>query len=190
VTPDEKTHQLLLCETEHVNKQISSYMDLQIKLLTFVFAAIGGSLGLLFAVGPKPDSDRAAEILLVISLLGSFGILQSVITYGIALTHIDYKTNVLGPKWQKLLGLDYAPFGAAERFRTSPVKKPALMATFFLFFGSAIANVAVVVYLVPTAPKSGTWMCFGVATAAFMAGAALVSRLFLRPAMKAAGIVS
>lgn len=195
----EKECQLLLAETEHVNKQISGYMGLQIKLLAFVFAAFGGGLGLLFATSDKEISvDRPLKILVVLSLLGSFAILQTVITYGVVLTNIDYKTHVLGPKWQAILGLRYAPLDAAAWYGRSPVKKPTIIATIFLVFGAALANLALVTYLgiegfgrnCADEMKYEWGVRLAVVATGAMAVATVVSLFFLRPAMNAVGLLT
>lgn len=185
---EEKECQLLLSETEYVNQQISSYMDLQIKTLTFIFAAIGIGLGFLFGKEHAPTPEQVPAILIVISLVGSFGILQSVVTYGVALTYIDYKANVLAGKWQSLLGLDYSPLEAAERFRRSSVKRATLVATFLLFSGCIILDLGIPIYLIFTGWKVGGGTLVGSIAALCGALAALVSVGLIPRAMKTAGI--
>src|SRR6185295_6769344 len=101
----EMEFQLLLGEVEHANQQIGGYMDLQVKILGSLFSALGVGLGLLFAVGKTVSSVATAKVLVALSLVASFGVIQSSISYGIALGYMHYKTFILAPKLRELLKL-------------------------------------------------------------------------------------
>ena len=105
---DRREFDLLLNEKDHVDGQISSFLDLEIKILTFLFPALGVAIGWMFKADLLPAVK--AEILVGAAASACFGILLSIGTYATALAYIYYKTVVLGEKFQEILKLTEPPF--------------------------------------------------------------------------------
>lgn len=136
--------QLLLKEVEHADRQIGAYLDLQIKILGLVFTVVAACLGLLLASGPEPAlaPDDLAKLLAILAAVGSLGVLQSSITYGIALGYMHGKVEFLAPRLQALLELPHRPLQAIRAFRESPARLPVLLATAVLAVGVVILEAA------------------------------------------------
>ena len=106
MTNAEAELQVLLSEKEHADKQISSYLELQLKLLAFLLGAGSAALGFVFAKGEKILEPREiAIVILVTCVAGCVVMLQSVVTYGIALGYIHYKKSTLVPRLNVLFAL-------------------------------------------------------------------------------------
>ena len=122
--------QILVKELEHADKQISSYMDLQMKILGVVFTLLAASLGILFSTktGQTLTQENVSVVLGVISLLSSFGFLQTVINYGIALGYMYYKQCNIAPRLQRQIGLSDTPLQAITAFQQSPARLPVMIA--------------------------------------------------------------
>jgi hypothetical protein len=146
----EKEFELLLAETEYANKQITGYMDLQIRVNSFIFSALAAVVAALFAAQKSLEipGPTAAKVLLVLSLIGSFGVLQTAITYGTSLTYIDRKQSVLGPRLQRLLGLSYQPLDTVPSFTDTGVSKAVLFAAYFSTVGVTLLNFGGLCYCV------------------------------------------
>ena len=64
--------QVILKELDHADRQIASYLDLQMKILGFVFAFLGTSVGLTLVTeaGKALQPDSLAKLLAIISAVG------------------------------------------------------------------------------------------------------------------------
>jgi hypothetical protein len=118
---------LLLNEKNHVDDQIASFMDLQIKILTFLFPALGVALGWIFKQGNMLGPERAV-ILVGAVISACFGTLLSIGTYATALAYVYYKHVVLSKKFQEILNLPTSPFGT-KVWSSSPGGKVLTLAT-------------------------------------------------------------
>jgi hypothetical protein len=158
---DKLRFDLLLNEKDHVDGQISSFLDLQIKILTFLFAALAAAFGWIFRDGATASPNEAKALILVGTAISAcFGILLSIGTYAAAQAYIYYKTVVLGATFQEILRLREPPF-ATRLWSQSPGGKVLSVATgllwllVFLFtvwllaaawyFGTKLAHVLVLI---------------------------------------------
>jgi hypothetical protein len=142
-----KEFELLLAEADHSDEQIGSYMGLQTKQLGILFPAIGAIIAAVFAAKDGVLSDQnAAKALLTLSLIGSFGILQTSITYGSTLTYMHYKNEVLGPKLKALLNLHYKPLSIIDSFVKTGVNGAVFFATYFATLGITLLNFGLLCY--------------------------------------------
>ena len=161
MTPEEVELQILLSEKEHADKQIGSYLELQLKLLAFLLGAGSAGLGFVFARGDqllKPA--EIAIVILVACAAGCVVMLQSIVTYGIALGYIYYKKSILGPRLVTLFRLPASPLLAVRSFTESPARLPVFLASAFLTAVHAIATAALLVYAAGIAfmTKATYWM--------------------------------
>jgi hypothetical protein len=142
VTDKEFEFQVLLKELDHADKQISAFMDLQMKILGVVFTILAASLGLLLSTAPDKalTPHNLAKLLVVISAVGSFGVIQSTINYGIALGYMHNKLHFIAPRLQRLIGLAQPPLQAVTAFQESPARVPVLLATLGLAAGIFALN--------------------------------------------------
>jgi hypothetical protein len=145
MTDSELHFQLLTKELDHADKQISAYMDQQMKILGFVFAFLGTSMGLFLTVrtGDGLSPQNLASLLVLASGVGSFGVLQSVINYGIALGYMYDKECYIATRFQKLLNLNERPLFAVRAFRESPAQIPVLLSTLVIAVGVDVLNAAI-----------------------------------------------
>ena len=107
---------ILMSEKEQADKQIGSYLELQVKVHTFIFTAAAAAAGWIFAQnkgGLSSPEVRGAAVL-ALAFLGSFAILQGITVYGIVLGYIRYKNLVIGNRMKILLGLDRNPLMALQ----------------------------------------------------------------------------
>src|SRR5713226_5473380 len=92
---DEQLFRILSTEQQHIDKQIESMMDLQTKILAFLFPALAIATGwILTAPGRnEPHLSPAAEaaVLFTLDAVLCFGILLSVICYASAAEYTRYK---------------------------------------------------------------------------------------------------
>jgi hypothetical protein len=97
--------QVLLAEQKHIDTQIETMMDLQIKVLAILFPALAAIAGWVFGTDEKHllSCDAKGEVLLVIIAVMCFGILLSVICYNLAAEYSRYKAEVLGLHLGRLL---------------------------------------------------------------------------------------
>ena len=145
MTSQEMELQVLLKELEHADKQISSFMELQMKILGVVFTLLAATLGLLFTnkVGIKLEPQNIAILLVIISVVGSFGVMQSIINYGISLGYMHNKQDFISPRLKDLIKLKELPLQAVTAFESSPAKAPVLFATATVAAGIAVLNAVV-----------------------------------------------
>ncbi len=107
--------QVLLGEQKHIDAQIETMMDLQIKLLAVLFPAVAAAAGWLFGTDEKHILSPIAqgEVLLVLIAVMCFGILLSVICYSLSAEYSRYKSDVLGPRFQQVLNSNNSLDGRA-----------------------------------------------------------------------------
>lgn len=171
MTPQEAELQVLLSEKEHADKQIGSYLELQLKLLAFLLGAGSAGLGFVFARGDqflKPP--EAAIVIIVICIAGCVLMLQSVVTYGVALGYIYYKKSILGPRLAELLQLPASPLLSVKSFGESPARFPVFLASSLLAIIHAVATTALLIYAARTATAppwvfTGCWILLAVTIA-------------------------
>lgn len=182
---------LLVKELEHADKQISAYMDLQMKILGFVFTVLAAATGLLLStkVGERLDSRGLAQLLILVSAVGSFGVLQSSVNYGIALGYIYNKECYLAPRFQKLLMLPEKPLYAVRAFRASPARPPVMFSTLVVAIGIDVLNVALLRRVFMTRDLGGVTKGLAIA-AAILVGLVAVTQVWIGLAMKKTGVAS
>ncbi|HEV7220058.1 MAG TPA: hypothetical protein VGN39_14390 [Terriglobales bacterium] len=100
--------QVLLAEQRHIDAQIETMMDLEIKVLAFLFPALAAAAGWILGADEKHPLSKIAqgEVLLVLIAVMCFGILLSVICYCLSAEYSRYKSDVLGCRLQQLLNSD------------------------------------------------------------------------------------
>lgn len=133
----EMEFQLLVKELEHADGQVSSYLDLQMKILGLVFTVLAAGVGLLLTSRPDEamSANNLAKLLTIAAAVASFAVLQSSITYGIALGYMHAKVSNLAPRFQRLLSLSEPPLQAVLAFQSSPSRLPVFLATIVLAVG-------------------------------------------------------
>jgi hypothetical protein len=186
----EKEFQLLLAETEYANKQIGSYMGVQMKLLGILFPAIGAIIAVLFATEKDPvlSELNTAKALLTLSLIGSFGILQTSITYGSTLTYMHYKNKVLGPRLEALLKLGYKPLSTIDSFVKTGVSDAVFFATYLATLGITLLNFGLLCYCWRLAQcERGLRLAIGVGFAGVIGS--IAAQVRTRQAIKAVGLI-
>lgn len=191
VTDKEFEFQVLLKELDHADKQISAFMDLQMKVLGVVFTILAASLGLLLSTAPDKalTPHNLAKLLVVISVVGSFGVIQSTINYGIALGYMHNKVHFIAPRLQRLIGLDQPPLQAVTAFQESPARVPVLLATLGLAAGILALNTGVLWSAWNLAAENSlTQMLVG--GAALLIGFTALCQFMTWRAMKRIGIVA
>lgn len=147
MTKEEAEFQVLMSEKEHADKQISSYLELQLKLLAFLLGTGSAVLGFVFAKGDKSlKPPEIAVIILVACFAGCVLMLQSVVTYGIALGYIHYKKATLAPRLRDLFLLGHEPALSVKSFGDSPARYPVFMASGALALVHALATSALLTY--------------------------------------------
>jgi hypothetical protein len=130
----EKELEILLSEKEQADKQIGSYMDLQLKVHTVIFTAAAVAAGWIFTQskdGRPPSLEVRGAAALTLAYLGSFAVLQGTITYGIVLGYIRYKHLVVGRRMQELLKLPKNPLVAMQTISSSLSNRMVVASSFF-----------------------------------------------------------
>lgn len=146
MTPEEAELQVLLSEKENADKQIGSYFELQLKLLTFVLGVGSAGLGFVFARGDKLlKPTEVAIVIIVICIAGCVTMLQCIVTYGVALGYIYYRQTILGPRLAELFHLPSSPLLATRSFDESPARFPVFLASLALAIIHALATVALLI---------------------------------------------
>jgi hypothetical protein len=122
---------LLLSEKEQADKQIGSYLELQIKTYAFIFTAATVGAGWMFAQndGAFASGPMRGVVSLTLAFLISFATLQGVSNYGIVLGYIKYKNLVIGPRMQALLRLRVNPLGALKTIASSRSNRVVVMSS-------------------------------------------------------------
>jgi hypothetical protein len=183
----EREFQLLLAETEHANKQIGSYMDLQIKLIGFLFSALGAFVAILFAA--SLSSSNMAKAFLTISLIASFGVFQTAITYGTALSYIGYKAKILAPRLKELLQLGYQPLEAVRAFTSAGVSRAVFFSTCFVMAGITFLNLCLLRYCWELAGDNEGGIKFGIIVALIWVVGTVVAQILMGRALQRIGVV-
>jgi hypothetical protein len=144
----EKEFALLLAEAEYADKQIGNYQGIQTKQLGILFPAIGAVVAVVFAAEKEAglSPTNTAMVLLTLSFIGSFGILQTAITYGSILPYVHYKNEVLGPKLKSLLNLSYKPYTVIDSFANTGGSGAVFFATYFATLGVTLLNFGLLCY--------------------------------------------
>jgi hypothetical protein len=129
----EKELSILMSEKEQADKQIGSYLELQVKVHTLIFTAGAVAAGWIFAQnkGEVSSGDVRGAAVLALAFLGSFATLQGVVNYGIVLGYIRYKHLVVGRRMQDLLGLDRNPLTALRAISSSSSNRIVMASSFF-----------------------------------------------------------
>jgi hypothetical protein len=130
----EKELEVLLSEKEQSDKQIGSYLELQLKVHTVIFTAAAVAAGWVFSqkrdsLLASPEVSGAAA--LTLAFLGSFAVLQGTINYGIVLDYMRYKHVVVGRRMQDLLGLEQNPLVALPTISSSLANRTVIAASYF-----------------------------------------------------------
>ncbi len=188
MTEPEMEFQLLVKELEHADRQIGSYLDLQMKILGFVFTFLVGCLGFLVA-GKAEGLENLPRLLVIASAVGSFGVLQSSINYGIALGYIYNKERWLSPRLQRLLKLTERPLYAVRAFQTSPARLPVFLSTFVVALGVDVLN-AVLLFEALSSRGIGTTTRFLAIAATALLAVVVVVQALMGLAMARAGVVA
>jgi TM2 domain-containing membrane protein YozV len=101
---EDRLFDLMKSEKEHVDEQISSFMGIQMKILAFLFPALGLATGWLFGDGKGTLGHwEQGVVLLIVVLTSCFGILLSVAAYCVAMEYEHYKQAALVPRFNQLL---------------------------------------------------------------------------------------
>jgi hypothetical protein len=128
-------------------------MGLQMKILAFLFPALGIAAGWILGTdgGIQSGSLRVPTkegSLLVLITVTCFGILLSVICYSTSAEYSRYKAAVLGPRFQKLLGQADNPLDGSNWGR-SPIGQMLTLATIGLWITVA-SGLCIVLWLATT----------------------------------------
>jgi hypothetical protein len=154
--------QILLSEKEHANHQISSYVELQLKLVAFFFGAGSAALGFLLTKGAEAlTPEEKATVILVGCVAGCIVMLQSVITYGIVLGSIHYKKAIPGPRLGILANLPGSPLLAVKSFTSSPARIPVFFAAALLNLLHMVGTASLLVWVEDQAPNWALAGCWG-----------------------------
>jgi preprotein translocase subunit SecG len=105
----ERLFQILSSEQQHIDKQIESMMDLQTKILAFLFPALAVAVGWILTASGKNDQASLspaaqAGVLFGLNAVMCFGILLSVICYAMSAEYTRYKKEVLGSRFVAAIG--------------------------------------------------------------------------------------
>lgn len=190
--PPEKDREfkLLLAETEHANKQIGSYMGVQMKLLGVLFSALGAFVAILFAAEDKValSNSNLAKAFLAISLIASFGVFQTAISYGTALSYIGYKARRLAPRFKALLRLNYQPLDSIRAFNSGGVSRAVLFSTCFLMAGITFLNLLLLRYCWKLAGEGEPGIKCGIVVAWIWVVGTVIAQILVGCAMKNIGV--
>jgi hypothetical protein len=129
---------LLLSEKENADDRIGAYYQLQSSILGLALSAVVGVLGFVFTKEGLRTGTELTYILLALVGIAAIAGLQATVFNGFALGYIYYKREVLGPRFQALLGLERNPLSAASDINLSPARRPIMFATRSLILAQAI----------------------------------------------------
>lgn len=189
-TEKEKEFELLLSEANYADKQIGSFMGVQTKLLGILFPAIGAVIAVVFATEKDHglSEPNTVKALLTLSLIGSFGILQTSIIYGSTLTYMHHKNKVLGPRLEALLKLNYQPLSTLDSFVNTGVSGAVFFSTYLATLGITLLNFGLLCYCWSLAHcEWGLRFAVGVGFAGVISSVAAQVRT--RQAIKAVGLI-
>jgi hypothetical protein len=149
-TTEEKEFDLLHSEVEYCNSQIGNYFELQIKIFGFVASAAAVCLGLVFANGGEGakalSPPTTARVLVALSGVLSFAVLQGVITYSIALGYMGYKSVEVARRLKSLLALSELPLKSVSAVFSGSAGVPLATASSLATFGLLGVNLFVLTY--------------------------------------------
>jgi hypothetical protein len=172
---------VLLSEKEHADRQISGYLELQLKLIAFIFGAAGAVLSLAFAkLADRPSASELGYICAFLSVGSSLVSLQSTITYGIALNYIRYKQRDIMPDLRAMSGFDSHSLNAVAGFIDGPSRIPVLYATAAVSALHPLASLGLLVYgaerMCPSLAKAATLTFGAVAFLCSLAGSVVLAQ--------------
>jgi hypothetical protein len=124
---------ILMSDKEQADKQIGSYLELQVKIHTVIFTAAAVAAGWIFAQhdGAPASGDVRGAAVLTLAFLGGFATLQAITNYGIVLGYIRYKHLVVGRRMQQLLGLDHNPLAGLRAIASLSSNRIVIASSFF-----------------------------------------------------------
>jgi hypothetical protein len=155
---------VLMSEKEQADKQIGSYIELQLKLFAFLFSAgvVAGSW--VFSSGrfsELPETAKAA-CALALAFIGCFAVLQSVVNYGIVLGYIRYKHFVVGDRIMKIARMDMNPFRAMATIASTRANSIVVVASVLVGVLVLVFNLALLTYAASQAEGSTLlWLAIG-----------------------------
>lgn len=185
----DRTFDLLMSEKEHADKQIDTYMDLQIKLLGIVLAALAAAAGWIFGQKnpPEPQGAELSAVYLVGSTILSMTLLQTNISYGIALGYMHYKNTTLAAQFATLTAERTVRLVAVAAWSASPARKPVVFSAAFI----AAATLLIALGLDIAAWKNGqTVIVLSCISGGILWLGAVTSTLLTGIAMKNTGVAS
>jgi len=144
----ERLFELLMSEKEQADKQIGSYLELQLKLHTVMFTGAAVGAGWAFAKGGggfASEPEVRATAALTVAVVAIFAVLQAAANYGIVLGYIRYKHQVIGRQLQALLHLTSNPLSALRTIGASRSNSVVMLASVsggLLFFGGSAGLIA------------------------------------------------
>jgi hypothetical protein len=155
-TAEEKEFDLLLSEAQNCNGQIGNFFELQIKIVGVVVSAVGLSLSLLAAAGQHGtyhlSPASSAKILVALSGVMSFAVIQGAITYAIAIGYMHYKALVVAPRLKQLLLLSEVPLATLRSILRGPTGVPLLVASGLATLGILAVDLSTLTYAWILAP--------------------------------------
>jgi hypothetical protein len=162
----EKKFQLLMSEKEFADSQIGGFFDLQVKIFTFLGAAVV-LLGWIYSDRPKPLGDSGLAVsAIAFVVIGCSVMLQGITMYGTSLSYLEYKTTTLNDELQTLLALPKPPLNTLGNWRSSPTQPPVMLATMGLTTMHIVVNV-VLIYVAWQHARSPLLLAAVVATAIY-----------------------
>jgi hypothetical protein len=143
---DKSAFELLMSEKQLADSQVGGYMELHVKVLGFLAAAVV-FLGWLYSgkseirqPGSAMDANTLRLVCLCVVLLTCGVVLQSIVVYGLSVAHLQYRNNELYESFQKLLGDDIPPFGAVNYWTKSAASTPVMYSAAALFATHAVVS--------------------------------------------------
>lgn len=143
---EDRLFNLMKSEKEHVDEQISSFMGIQMKILAFLFPALGLATGWLFGDGKGTlGLWEQGLVLLIVVLTSCFGILLSIAAYCVAMEYEHYKQAALVPRFNQLLRLEQKSLFGREEWGKGPASTVLVLSLtiFWLLIFSVIAMLLV-----------------------------------------------
>lgn len=179
----EQELRILLSEKEQADRQIGSYLELQVKVQTVIFTAAAVAGGWLFAQqkSTPPTVEVRGAAVLTLAFLGCISTLQGIVNYGIVLGYIRYKHLKVGDRMGKLLDLKQNPLAALGTIAAASSNRVVMAASFIssvfvlgvsgglLGYGFSIEE-----SLRKTLFPGGLWACVALWLATLLCGLGLV----------------
>jgi len=124
---------VLMKEKEYVDKQISSNLAANLKIISFVVGAVVTGVGWL-ASSKHLDPRNVTVILLALVIFSGIGSMVGSIYNGFTFGFIAYKSLYLDPLFRDLIGLDFNPLRTSAFISSQPSRLPIILGT----IGSAV----------------------------------------------------